>query len=58
MLARRIERGDLAAKRELVEANLKLGVFVASGFARRGVVHMGLVQEASRCRCDRRSGVV
>ena len=35
-LARRVERGDLAAKERMVEANLRLVVHVAKRFQRAG----------------------
>jgi RNA polymerase sigma factor (sigma-70 family) len=44
-LARRIERGDLEAKRQLIEANLRLVVAVASEYRGRGVPLDDLVQE-------------
>jgi RNA polymerase primary sigma factor len=46
-LARRIERGDLAAKEELVEANLRLVIYVAKGYAGRGVALDDLIQEGA-----------
>ena len=46
-LAQRIERGDLAAKRELVEANLRLVVAVAKTFQGRGLCLPDLIQEGS-----------
>jgi RNA polymerase primary sigma factor len=46
-LARRIERGDLAAKDELVTANLGLVYAVAQGYRGRGVPLEDLVQEGS-----------
>jgi RNA polymerase sigma factor (sigma-70 family) len=44
-LARRIERGDLKAKRQLIEANLRLVVAIASEYRNRGVPLADLVQE-------------
>jgi len=44
-LARRIERGDLAAKERLVEANLRLVVHVARGYRDQGLPLVDLVQE-------------
>ena len=46
-LARRIERGDLAAKDELVTANLGLVHALARRYGGRGVPHEDLVQELS-----------
>ena len=46
-LARRIERGDLAAKDELVTANLGLVHALAMRYGGRGVPHEDLVQEGS-----------
>src|ERR1039457_6366501 len=36
-LAKRIERGDIAAKEHMVEANLRLVVSLATGYAGRGL---------------------
>ena len=46
-LARRIERGDLAAKDELVTANLRLVHTMAQSYRNRGVPLEDLVQEGS-----------
>src|ERR687893_1438886 len=48
-LARRVERGDLAAKQRLVEANLRLVVHVAKRFQREdhGLTLPDLVQEGT-----------
>jgi hypothetical protein len=46
-LAKRIERGDLAAKRLMVESNLRLVVAIAKGYRGLGVPFLDLIQEGS-----------
>jgi RNA polymerase primary sigma factor len=46
-LAKRIERGDHAAKQALIEANLRLVVSVAKRYVGRGMLFLDLIQEGN-----------
>ena len=46
-LAKRIERGDLVAKRQMIESNLRLVVSIAKRYRGLGVPFLDLIQEAT-----------
>src|SRR5713101_5851852 len=47
LLAKRVERGDVAAKTQMIEANLRLVVSIAKPHVGRGLSFLDLIQEGS-----------
>jgi RNA polymerase primary sigma factor len=46
-LARRIEQGDTPARRQMIESNLRLVIYIAKDFRGRGLPFLDLIQEGT-----------
>src|SRR5262249_24085260 len=44
-LSKRIERGDMAAKAQMIQSNLRLVVSIAKNYRNQGLPFLGLIQE-------------
>src|SRR5262249_57535305 len=46
-LAKKIERGDQAAKQRMIQSNLRLVVSIAKNYRNQGLPFLGLIQEGT-----------